>query len=242
MPRRTSNAASDSGSEKEQESKETNEGEFEIEAIVKHSNSALGKGIRAYYVKWKGYDDEENSWVTEQDAAGAQELIDAYWAEYNAKKNNLSSSTSKAARRASTVKKTPDRGEPASTGTKRGRKPRTSKATEDVDMDADADDRVPAKKRKSAGKPEVLDDGDAENTEVHDMAEYAGQRSWEGLVHTIDTVERDDDENLTVYFRLTNGSHRKERSSVCAEKFPKKLIKFYESNLRWKSADADGSS
>lgn len=100
------------------------------------------------------------------------------------------------------MKKTPDRSEPASTGAKRGRKPRTSTATDDVDVDAEADDRVPAKKRKSAGNAGALNDGDAENSEVHDMAEYAGQRSWEGLVQTIDTVERDDDENLTVYFRL----------------------------------------
>lgn len=83
---RASNAkdASDSDDERvatsEQEDDDEGGGEeYEIERIIKHKMGHLESGVYAYFVRWKGYGDEENSWVNEADAEGAKELIDEYW-------------------------------------------------------------------------------------------------------------------------------------------------------------------
>lgn len=55
------------------------EDEYEIEYIVDHFQESADGQI-SYFVKWKGYDNSENSWVYESDMGGAQEMIQEYWA------------------------------------------------------------------------------------------------------------------------------------------------------------------
>ena len=49
---------------------------FEVEAILDHRGTVR---TREYFVKWKGYDDDENSWVKAADF-DATDLITSYWA------------------------------------------------------------------------------------------------------------------------------------------------------------------
>jgi len=76
---------------------------------------------------------------------------------------------------------------------------------------------------------------------IGDMKQYMTTPSWEHMIQTVDTVERADDGHLDVYFTLRTGERAKEGSDLCAERFPKTLIKFYESNLRWKQSDGPES-
>ncbi|EJD43701.1 hypothetical protein AURDEDRAFT_114513 [Auricularia subglabra TFB-10046 SS5] len=55
------------------------EEEYEIESIIDHKKGQVHAGRMSYYVKWKGYAATENSWVDEQDAEGAKDMIDEYW-------------------------------------------------------------------------------------------------------------------------------------------------------------------
>ncbi|KAJ7333226.1 hypothetical protein DFH08DRAFT_304503 [Mycena albidolilacea] len=80
--------------------------------------------------------------------------------------------------------------------------------------------------------------------------------NWDHLVDKVDTVERVDDTlfvHLTLYVSpdrssrpfwtflkckiRSSGERVREDSKKCADKFPKKLIDFYESNLRWKEVN-----
>lgn len=74
------------------------------------------------------------------------------------------------------------------------------------------------------------------------MKKHMTIASWENLVETIDTIERGDEGDLYVYFKIKHSDVRmREVSRLCAQKFPQKLIKFYESNLRWRIDGEDAN-
>jgi len=64
--------------------------------------------------------------------------------------------------------------------------------------------------------------------------------SWEKHIEVIDTVERTEEGDLFIYFKLKGEKTAcKENSGVCGEKFPQELLKFYESHLKWKRAEGE---
>jgi len=65
--------------------------------------------------------------------------------------------------------------------------------------------------------------------------------SWETLVKNVDTVERVG-ETLMVFFTLHTGEAVREDTKICKERFPQKLLQFYEDNLRWRQIDQDEGS
>ncbi|KAF5383609.1 hypothetical protein D9615_003728 [Tricholomella constricta] len=218
----------------------TEESEFEIEAILDAKRGSFPEGRMGYFVKWKGYDETENSWVDEQDAGNADALIQEYWKKHP-KKARKSMDTKTPAK----PRKSAEVSEPSTK--KRGRKPQPAPDSSARDESEVTEVRATKKAKKNgtakAKSEEVTrptaeaDDGDLHFT---DMSKYMAVQSWEHLVHTIDTIERKLDGSLSVYFSLTNGERIKEDSKLCAERFPQKLIHFYESNLRWKAASLDG--
>ncbi|KAH7885767.1 hypothetical protein F5I97DRAFT_1809283 [Phlebopus sp. FC_14] len=200
----------DSGEEEADE----NEEEYEIEEIIDAKKGQFPHGRFGYFVKWKGYGPEHNSWVDEDDAGNAQELIDQFWSKRKKQKPG------------------PRKSEPTKTKTKR-------ETDQDEIEEADEDEaRAKKKPRKSNGvrrKAKEESDEDEED-KCGDMSKHMSIPSWENLIETVDTVERDDKGDLLVYFKLKNDKvRRRENSRVCSEKFPQKLILFYESNLRWKT-------
>lgn len=229
---------------------EEGEEEYEIEAILDAKKGQFPGGRMGYLVKWKNYGEEHNSWVDEDDAGNALELIQDFWARrrrnkpgprksepIKSKPRNVAAKPS----RKSLVQDSSPEAEAASK--KRGR---PKKAEPESEPEVIADDEEPrAKKkarksegtsRKAAEKPESV-----EEEPIGNMKKHMQVSSWEHLVESVDTVERNSDGDLFVYFTLRNDMGRKrENSRVCAEKFPQKLIKFYESNLRWKIEDGEG--
>ncbi|KAF8235640.1 hypothetical protein L208DRAFT_1256403 [Tricholoma matsutake] len=195
--------------------------EYEIEAILDAKRGPFPDGRMGYLVKWKGYGEEENSWVDEEDAGNAHALIAEYW---------KSNPNKKKAPRKSTEAKTP-------------RRPRTST----VDETSDAGSTAAPKKR--GRKSQAKADSDLENSkgmdvdenrdepQIGDMSQHMKMASWEDIVSTVDTIERETDGSLTVYFTLKTSERVKEDARICAERFPQKLILFYEGNLRWRTND-----
>jgi chromobox protein 5 len=139
-------------------------------------------------------------------------LIDEYWKSHpNKKKAPRKSSEAKTPRRprTSTVDEISDGG--SAPVKKRNRKSQ-AKANSDMEngknMDVD-EIRTPKKPRKSAATKaqsrNIPHRQLIEEEEVHigDMSQYMKTSSWEDLVLTVDTIEREAGDNLTVYFTLS---------------------------------------
>jgi len=210
--------------------------EYEIEAILDSSTTVFKTGETAYLVKWRGYPDSENSWVKESDAPNADELISKYLDSKRVRE--------KAAKKAGKSRKStePSKSEPK----KRGRvstKPKTDSDEEEPEQSPVQPVSKKQKKEKAftSTKKQVEPIPDEEGFEVlrfETMDRYMDMDSWDDLVEKIDTIERDE-EQLFIYGTLTTKEHFRLPSATANAKFPQKVIKFYEDNLRWKEATSE---
>jgi len=213
------------------------EEEYEIEGIMDSQRASKGKF--RYFVKWKGYDESHNSWVEEDDAGNATELINTYWRSIKGKKAAGRKSAAPAS----------EKGSESSTSAAKKRGRTSAKQESDIEEIDDGERLSAAKKaRKSNGTsksvkksesvaPMEVDESETEH--VGDMSKYAKYQSWEKLIKSIDTVEKGDDGDLLVYFTMKQNSDKHvQPSSVCREKFPQLLLEFYESHLRWKQVES----
>jgi len=257
--------------EDDNEEDDEEEEEFEISAILDAKRGYFQNAKYGYLVSWKGYEAEHNSWVNEDDAGNAEDLIKEFWAkrrqEDKRKKTSRKSEPITSGKRKSVDKDTSSPAE--STSAKRGRgRPRKGES-EEVKSADESDEDTRAKKKKTvedggasnskAGRKSLSSlakdtdqDGDIAMlngddappppqpnfTNSKSLKAFANLKSWEDKVESVTTVERVGDD-LMVYFLTTTGDCVRESSTLCAQKFPQKLIKFYESHLRWRIAGTD---
>jgi len=131
--------------------------------------------------------------------SNAQELVDAYWKKANAKKA-----------RKSTDRKSLDKGRKSMTRDgspeiteikhkKRGRKSQADATKSDSEMEVDQPQPQAKKPRRSQAKKSQTETPEAI---VGKMTNFMHMEDWEALVSSVDTVERDSDNSLTVYFTL----------------------------------------
>ncbi|KAJ6568254.1 hypothetical protein DFH09DRAFT_1261316 [Mycena vulgaris] len=218
------------------------EEEYEIEAILDAKKGQFEKNKLGYFVKWKGYTAEHNSWVIEEDAANATDLIKAFWAEREKKKapKKAPEVASKRSRKSVGDDNASDAGGSASASVakKRGRKSSMKAADpeEDAERPAKKPRKTSEKKTLTSGRTAASAEPIPDDSEIGNMAQHMHAPTWDQLIKHIDTVERIDD-TLFVYFTLHGGERIMEDSKICADKFPKMLLQFYESNLRWKEAE-----
>ncbi|KJA25706.1 hypothetical protein HYPSUDRAFT_37143 [Hypholoma sublateritium FD-334 SS-4] len=237
----------DNGAESESDGGEGGS-EYEIEEVLDAKRGYFPDGRMGYFVKWKGYSHNDNSWVDELDAGNAIDLVNEYWRLNPGKRKGAAprksvekKSSPKKARKSAAPDDTSD-AETVSTK-KRGRKSAAAKkldSDEEMEVDEVAETRAPKKARKSqASKPKPREKTPEEEGKIiGNMHDYMHMKIWEGLVKSVDTVEREsEDGQLVVYFTLTTGEAVKEESTICKERFPRKLLDFYESNLRWRSVE-----
>ncbi|KAI3998119.1 hypothetical protein K525DRAFT_281522 [Schizophyllum commune Loenen D] len=213
------------------------EEEYEIERILNHQEKRFGRQ-RGYFVKWKGYGEADNSWVAEEDAANAKDLITEYWDREKEKKAAKSGSASTAS-----IKRG-RKSEPRTASEVSKKRARSTKAVSAEPIEVDEEPPAQKKKRQSKGAKMEVDgteddeDGDADLPVVAAMdKKYRNLDSWEDLIASIETVEQhpDNPDGLMVYVTLKDGRRVRETSATAREKFPQLLIDFYESNLRWKT-------
>ncbi|KAL1684200.1 hypothetical protein EV122DRAFT_272770 [Schizophyllum commune] len=213
------------------------EEEYEIERILNHQEKRFGRQ-RGYFVKWKGYGEADNSWVAEEDAANAKDLITEYWDREKEKKAAKSGSASTAS-----IKRG-RKSEPRTASEVSKKRARSTKAVSAEPIEVDEEPPAQKKKRQSKGAKMEVDgteddeEGDADLPVVAAMdKKYRDLDSWEDLIASIETVEQhpDNPDGLMVYVTLKDGRRVRETSATAREKFPQLLIDFYESNLRWKT-------
>ncbi|KAJ7663822.1 hypothetical protein DFH06DRAFT_334494 [Mycena polygramma] len=232
-----------SGAEDDDGDEDGDEEVYEIEDILDAKRGHFPKNKLGFLVSWKGYGPEHNSWVAEEDA-NAPELIAAYWKRNPDKNPNKKKASETPSKRTSTSARkaiaddASDAGGSASVVKKRGRKSVSEKpaAKDDDERPAKKPRKVSEKKTAAARASASEDPMQVDEEEVGNMSEHMQVPTWDQLIKQIDTVERVDD-TLYVYFTLQTGERMREDSKICADKFPKMLINFYESNLRWKEAD-----
>ncbi|KAG1898583.1 uncharacterized protein F5891DRAFT_1042621 [Suillus fuscotomentosus] len=226
--------------------------EYEIEEVMESQKGYFGDGKFGYFVKWKGYSPEDNSWVHEDDAVNAQDLITKYWenkrkASKGGPRKSMDTGKPKTSRKSTVIEEPREPTPPAkkrSRPKKADQEERSEKAQEATSDDDEA--RAKKKPRKSQGaSAKKVTKQVAEDEEVvtfGSMKKHMTIASWENLVETIDTIERGDEGDLYVYFKIKHSDVRmREVSRLCAQKFPQKLIKFYESNLRWRIDGEDAN-
>jgi len=216
------------------------ESEYEIESIIDAKRGGNGPGF-AYLVSWKGYSAEHNSWVDQDDAGNAGDLIAEYWKKNSKdKKGRKSVDKPKAARKS--VARDASADVSSSVAKKRGR----TKVKDDSDVEAESDGgkaKVKRAKKSTSGTKTTkssssMDVDGVDADDIGQMENYMELESWEKLIKSVDTVEKGDDGHLYVYFTLkTDGERHRQRSDVCKQRFPLQLINFYEGHLRWKQVD-----
>jgi len=211
------------------------ETEYEIEAILGAKRGMFPGGKIGYLVKWKGYGEEDNSWVNEDDAGNADELINEYWAKKKSRKTEVKG---KRGRKSTGDESADDSGSPAPK--KRGRKAQARAASEESQ---DTDARTVKKARTGAARKtsENITQDEDEDAEIiiGDMSKYESWPTWEDLIETIDTVEKDLSGNMTLYFTLKSGERIREKADMCKKRCPQKLIAFFEKHLRWREAEVE---
>ena len=190
---------------------------------------------------------------------GAKELITEYWARQGKKKGEKggrkSDTKPKAATRrpvAASVDSTP---EPAQATKKRGR-PKAKLDSDDEVGDEEEDTRSRKRGRKSNGVTRKVSPSPASSSdraspavellEPSGIKKWGNLPSWERHIEAIDTVEKTDDGDLFIYFKLyvvllstcatpdnaeilsRKGEKTacKENSRICAERFPQQVRSF----------------
>ncbi|KAF7335573.1 Chromatin-associated protein swi6 [Mycena venus] len=234
----------DNESDRQQSGGEEDEAEdsewYEIEAILDARKGIFEKKKFGYLVKWKGYGSDQNSWVAEADAGNATDLIDAYWDQRNKKKapKKVAKKESKRSRKCmeeSEYEYDPD--DPMSMAKTRGRDESVLLSDGNIDTEDDelAMSVVEKPERKTSKKFEesidLVDSKIPDDDQFGPMpAEYLDEATWDQLIQQIHTVSRVGDK-LYVFFTLHGGEHVRMSSQICADKFPKLLLNFYEAHL-----------
>jgi len=175
----------------------------------------------AYFVKWRGYPESENSWVREQDAPyvplvfavsfgahdsdlcrNADELISKFLDEKRAREKAAAKKAGVKPRKSTEPRKQ----EPK----KRGRLSTKSKVDSDEEEPEKSPVRPSAKKQKKEKAPtstrkrveRTPEEDGLEPAQFTSMDKYMHVDSWEEFVDKIDTIERDDDAGLIIYGTL----------------------------------------
>lgn len=183
-----------------------------------------------YLVKWKGFKEEDNSWVDEEDARSvrtyarfpcvlthmpirnAHDLIEAFWSKKSKEKKGRtarksdakpSASVGRAGRKSIVDEKISD--DESTSTKKRGRgRPRKSKVDSEDEEDEGARVKKKAKTNGSAKARKAstpVDNNEKDPIVPSTIKKYRDLTSWEDLVAKIETVEKSGDD-LIVFFKL----------------------------------------
>ncbi|KAL8722285.1 MAG: hypothetical protein Q9225_001189 [Loekoesia sp. 1 TL-2023] len=199
--------------EEEEEDDDDEDGElFIVEKILNHHNR-FEDDIMRYEIKWKGYEDKKDrTWETEDNLAGAREILEAYWAKIGGKPVPAPKPAPKKRGRQSTGSQV----EPAKKQ-KKGRK-----STSAI-PDPDATPEPPVgftDVNPDTWKPPPPNDN-----------------AWDPLIMNVDTIEKDNNGDLWAYlvWNEKNDDGRfnrsKARLETCKKACPQKMLTFYEKHV-----------
>ncbi|KNE65617.1 hypothetical protein AMAG_09596 [Allomyces macrogynus ATCC 38327] len=161
---------------------------YEVERIVSHR---IRDGVPMFRVKWKGYDDRDNTWEEIENLLGAPAILAAYL-----ESNNLDEQGNK--------KPAPKTPRAAASGAQKGTTTRSTAKANDHSSDHDEDEPVaPAKKlaarSRTATKPRtaraMLDNKDGSDTDDDVRKSVSRSKKRTATVVPVDSGSDDDDKH-----------------------------------------------
>ncbi|KAL7747746.1 hypothetical protein RI367_006868 [Sorochytrium milnesiophthora] len=209
------------------------EAEYDVEAITRHK---MIDGTLHFYIKWKGYAEDQNSWEPMQNVS--EDLVQAYLdtngIDKNGRKIHATRKPVPSGKKASAVasssvsnKKRTSAAEESPAKNKK--KQKTASADEDDDIEEVTD-------KPAAGAADT--NGHSKYTSVLDSV----SGSWEKHVVRVATLEQGPKGvGLLVHLLLTDKEHDGITvvypSKVVRKKCPQALLDFYEHHLRFKEME-----
>jgi len=142
-------------------------------------------------------------------SSNAKDVVEEFWKKNPQKKRSVD--------RKSLDKRSPDKGRKSIVADdssdaveakpkKRGRKSAARKTNSDDEMSVNQPEPRATKRAKRnqsiRAQSETSEGPEKEDKIIGNMKNYMHLTSWEGVVSSVDTVERSDVDNLTVYFTL----------------------------------------
>ncbi|KAF8603832.1 hypothetical protein BDV93DRAFT_544460 [Ceratobasidium sp. AG-I] len=221
----------DAGSNEEGEDEEG----YEVEAILDGKWQYDKRGKWSYFVRWKGYSAEDDLWILEDDAAGAEDLINDWHEKSGFPRDGKGKKKPVKKPRASAASTTKD-------------KKRKASSVDEMDVDSPEAEEPPkktargrpSKASKASSEPEPEPeveeaevDAEEEEIEFASMDEYMTKARWDNIIKEIETVESNGEELIALFVR-SDGLKSKCSTSILAERCPQLLITFYETHLKWR--------
>ncbi|KAJ3012899.1 hypothetical protein HKX48_006019 [Thoreauomyces humboldtii] len=225
---------------------------YEFEKILGHRRT---KGKDYFFIKWKGYPSEQNTWEPAEHI-GEKELIDEFWAENPPKKNASAKKVrekparpahrpARAASGVSAVFTVDSDPEEAVTAEKPDRNSAKKRARSPSSPPARASTRKLQRKSQSVTRSEdeevpvenrEADDSD-EDIVTHDKMphRFTLMNSWESLVKDVTNIEISpvDENALLVFLEWKNGMRSSHPSPTINRKCPQAMLRFYEAHIRF---------
>jgi len=208
---------------------------YEVQSIVDWRRTLKGK--LEFYVHWKGYKNpDDNTWEPMANLEeGASEALKAFIKTHDIERgpkrgrpSNTSQKPSSVSRRRSAAG--------AENGEAHGKEGKNKRRKSET-----ASNGASAKKARTAKKAQGSEeDGDADLAEgfLGDEEEdngwdeqFKNKKSWEDLVESIITAERDANDGIKMQIKWTDGTQKWINNEVARAKCPQKLIDFYQNHL-----------
>ncbi|CAG8628585.1 9046_t:CDS:2 [Funneliformis caledonium] len=198
---------------KNDESIESNNIYFEVENIVNHYTET--NGAFRYLLKWKGYNEEDNSWVNEEDIS-APSLIRLYWSN----KNNFN--RKRYLPKKGAIRTNRDR-----------RSSRKAKYHFDNQQESDSstiqEASVSSDKNTTGNSDEISKLLQSDNEKSESTYYYFTFDNWEKYATILNVVRNDT--KIFVHIQWPDGTENHVISSEVYQRCPLKLIQYYERQL-----------
>lgn len=209
----------------------------------------------AYFVSWVGYGDEHDSWVREEDAENAADMLAEYWKRQKrpAKSILAISKTARQVWAQLDKNKELSQSQGGAGSKKRGRGSHAAGASGSVDPSSSRGKSKSKRQRNAdADAEDDSDDPDADvdltllSSEEREVLlikrarkKYERMADWEDVVDAVETVARTDQGRLVASVRFKDGAKFKFETPIVNRRCPQKMLALYESRLRWTPPSKD---